>query len=326
MPLVAGCGLGGDETPPTPAGEESIVFSSRRDGDFELYVIRPDGSGLRQLTRNQPGGGSDARDESPSWSPDGKRIAFLSNRDDSGGSLTSYELYIIDADGRNERRLTNDSLGEVRPTWTSDGRLLFGVCGHDLRTCRVETMRADGGDRRRLRAISASDVLFGVSLSPDGSRIASARPEKGDIWAFENTDVYVADADGSDERRLTDDPANDVGAVWSPDGSKLLFASDRDRNGRCLFHDCTGHAPELYVMDADGSDQERLTRSPGTEGGWAWSPDGSRIVFARIRDEEDDYELFVMNADGTCETQITDNASWDWMPSWTGAGDGPLEC
>lgn len=328
LSFLAGCAFGDGEreSRPVRSGPELIAFSSNRDGDFDLYVMRPDGSGLRQLTRNEASRSSEARDESPSFSPDGNRIAFVSNRDHPGGALGSYELYVVDADGSGERRLTNDLLAQSQPSWTSDGRILFGVCGHELRTCRIETMRPDGSDRRRVEAVPASIVLFGIGRSPDGSKVAFARPERGDIWAFENMDVYVADADWSDERRLTNDPGNDGGALWSPDGAKLLFASDRDRNGRCLFHDCVGHAPELYVMTADGSDQRRLTRTRATEGGWAWSPDGSRIVFARIADEEDDYELFLMNADGSCERRLTDHDAWDWMPSWVGAGGGPLEC
>jgi Tol biopolymer transport system component len=325
--LVSAC-THGDDRPaaPLPPGEELIAFSSKRDGDFELYVMRPDGSGLRQLTHNVATEENQARDESPSWSPDGKRIAFVSTRDHPGNPLSSNEIYVIDADGSDERRLTANRRGDLSPVWTIDGRILFTACGRDLRTCRLEQMEADGTDRRRFGNLPARTILFGAAFSPDGSNVAFARPEQGDIWAFRNTDVFVADADGTDERRLTDDPANDIGAGWSPDGSKILFSSDRDRNGGCLFHDCTGYAPEIYVMDADGSDEERLTRSPASEGGGSWSPDGTRIVFSRIPDEDDDYDLFVMNADGSCARRITRHPEWDWQPAWTGSGGKSLEC
>jgi Tol biopolymer transport system component len=326
--LLAACAGGDDasEQLSPPPGEELIAFSSNRDGDFELYVMRPDGSGLRQLTHNEERGANQARDESPSWSPDGKRIAFVSTRDHPGNPLSSYEIYVIDADGRNERRLTANRLGEFGPAWTNDGRIVFAACGRDLRTCRLESSRPDGSDRTRFGALPARVILFGTALSPDGSHVAFARPERGNVWAWRNTDLYVAELDGSDQRQLTDNPANDDGAVWSPDGSKILFTSDRDRNGDCLFHDCIGHAPELYVMDAEGSDEERLTRSPATEAGPTWSPDGTRIIFSRIADEEDDHDLYLANADGSCMRRITADPEWDWMPSWTGSGGKALEC
>jgi Tol biopolymer transport system component len=325
--LLAACaGDDASERRLPPSGEELIAFSSNRDGDFELYVMRPDGSGLRQLTHNKESGANQARDESPSWSPDGRRIAFVSTRDHSGNPLSSYEIYVVHADGGNERRLTANRLGEFDPAWTNDGRIVFGACGRDLRTCRLESIRPDGSDRKRFGTLPASVILFGTALSPDGSQLAFARPERGNIWAWRNTDLYVTEVDGPDERPLTDDPANDGAAAWSPDGSTILFASDRDRNGECLFHDCVGHAPELYVMDADGSDETRLTWSQATEGGATWSPDGTRIIFSRITDEDGDHDLYVANADGSCVRRITRHPDWDWMPSWTGSGGKTLEC
>jgi TolB protein len=114
-------------------------------------------------------------------------------------------------------------------------------------------------------------------------------------------DVYAVDPEDGEATRLTSAPGVDGDAAWSPDGSQLAFVSDRDRNGRCLFHDCTGFAPEIYVTNADGTEHRRLTRTT-------------------------DYELFVINADGSCETRISDNAVSDWMPSWNGSGGKPIEC
>ena len=141
--------------------------------------------------------------------------------------------------------------------------------------------------------------------------------------------------DGSNPTQLTrnrsgDTPGQDTDydhmPAWSPDGRRIVFVSDRDRHGRCLFHDCFGHAPELYVMNGDGSGQRRLTRTSAYETSPAFSPDGTRIVFARISGENDDYELYVMNVDGTCERALTANSAWDWMPDWSGAGGGRLRC
>ncbi|MBA3364766.1 MAG: PD40 domain-containing protein [Actinobacteria bacterium] len=300
-----------------PRGER-IVFSSNRDGDFEIYVMRPRTRAVRQLTRNARSGANAARDEQPTWSPDGRMIAFASTRDHESNPLSSYEIYVMNADGRNQRRLTDGSLGEFAPQWTGDGRILFSACGRDLRTCRLESIRPDGSDRQRFGNLSPLAVLSGTALSPDGSSIAFVRPETGGFWSGKDANIYVSELDGSHESRLTENAANDGAPAWSPDGSRIAFVSDRDKNGRCLFHDCTGNAGEIYVMDADGSRQARLTRDPASDGDPTWSPDGTRIVFTRIADESDDHDLYVVNADGSCETRLTDGGAWDWMPDIDG--------
>jgi TolB protein len=135
-----------------------------------------------------------------------------------------------------------------------------------------------------------------------------------------DTNVVVSDLDGSGERPLTTAPGVDGDPEWSPDGTKLVFSSDRDRNGPCLFHDCTGFAPELYVMNADGTGVRRLTTDRGYDIGATWSPDGKQILFGRIGDQNDDYELYVVSVDGGQRRRLTDNSGWDLMPDWSATG------
>jgi TolB protein len=332
--LLSACGSGEDSRPPEAAtGEELIVFTRGGDSRSALYVMRPDGTGVKQLTRNR------ALSSSPTWSPDGTRIAFASTPNYDGEFPTPFDLYVVDADGTDTRRLTDNRIDELHVHWMSDGRLAFASCWNidELRTCRFETLRPDGTERTRLLGAPPEAArIYGTALSPDGSKLAFASPRAGERWRWpddrffwwsRNLDIYVDTPDGSGKRRLTDDPGNDGWPVWSPDGSTILFQSDRDRNGDCVFHECAGYASELYVMDADGSDQRRLTHTRADESSPAWSPDGTRIVFARTRDDDrDDFELYVMNADGTCEKRLTDNDTEDQEPSWTGSGGGPLEC
>ena len=322
---LAGCTVGGDDevSRPRPSGEERIAFSSKRYGDFDLYTMRPDGTGLRRLTANEGLGANEADDYEPAWSPDGTRIAFLSTRDHPGDDDNSRELYVIDADGRSEKRLTENRAAEYSPTWSPDGTRIAFLRRLATGEAAVFAIDAEGGGESRITEPRAA-LEVSLDWSPDGKRLVVTRVFAG--AARPSADVYALDADDGDETRLTHAGGADGDAAWSPDGSKLVFVSDRDQNGPCLFHDCVGHATEIYVMDADGGDGRRLTRTLDLELFPAWSPDGTRIVFARIADEDDDYELFAMNADGTCETQLTDNAAWDWMPSWTGSGGGPFEC
>jgi WD40 repeat protein len=99
--LFTACEVNSAETPPL-SGEPKdggILFSSKRDGDFEIYLMDPDGSDVRQLTRNESQGENEADEGSPSWSPDGRRIAFTSTSDHEGDGFDSEELYVMEADG-----------------------------------------------------------------------------------------------------------------------------------------------------------------------------------------------------------------------------------
>ncbi len=133
-------------------------------------------------------------------------------------------------------------------------------------------------------------------------------PPSSDMIAFAsnrdgNFEIYVMNADRTNVTRLTDNPAADRSAAWSPDSTQIAFDSTRD--GR----------PEIYVMNADGSNPTRLTSHPAGDTGPAWSPDGTKIAFTSDRDG--DAEICVMNADGTGPVNLTTNpASADFGPSW----------
>ena len=139
---------------------------------------------------------------------------------------------------------------------------------------------------------------------------------KGRIAFYSNRDgnneIYVMNGDGSGLTNLTDNPADDIGPVWSPDGKKIIFLSNRDGN------------TEIYVMNADGSHQTNLTNNPANDGSGSpenldWSPDGKKIAFATDRDGN--WEIYVMNADGSAQTNLTHNpASDDYFPKWSADG------
>jgi Tol biopolymer transport system component len=107
-------------------------------------------------------------------------------------------------------------------------------------------------------------------------------------------------------------------SAWSPDGARLAFVSNRAESAPCLFENCAGYTNELYLMDAEGGDVERLTETPHDEDNPTWTPDGSRIAYSRIRDLRSDYELYVANEDGSCPRRVMET----WARSCP-TGTGP---
>ncbi len=141
-----------------------------------------------------------------------------------------------------------------------------------------------------------------VSLIPMRSYIAyMAKENPADTW-----EIWVMRSDGSDPGRLTSSDANDTVPVWSPDGRRILFESDRDGNR------------EVYVMNADGNKQVNLTSHPAEDGTPSWSPDGSMIVFSSYRDNN--WEIYLMNGDGTNPLRLTYNDASDYAPVWSPDG------
>jgi len=166
---------------------------------------------------------------SPAWSPDGRKIAFVSDRDLNPG------IYVMNADGSRQRRLTGEADLNAGQTWSPDGRkLAFLVPGG--RVSELYVVNADGSGRRKLTRDAG---IAAPAWSPDGRKLAFRSDRNG------NAEIYVAD--GSGLRRLTRNPASDDGPAWSPDGRKIAFSRWHDGDG------------DVYLMNADGSGQTRLT-------------------------------------------------------------------
>jgi Tol biopolymer transport system component len=235
-------------------------------------------------------------------------------------SIVWEEIYVREPDG-SERRLTNDQRADLAPQLLRDGRVSFVSCTfHDDDVppqCTLDAIDPGTGDRETL--LNELGIVFGGELSPDESTFLYTRLGASGV----PLGLFVRELDGGDERRL---PVMGVGGTWSPDGRRIAFVSDRDRNGRCLFHDCIGFADEIYVADADGSDEQRLTEDSADESVPEWSGDGEWLVFGRIPDEDADWDLYAVRADGECEIQLTDTPRWERSATWHGAGHGGLSC
>ncbi|MBI2963639.1 MAG: TolB family protein [Deltaproteobacteria bacterium] len=254
-------------------------------------------SEFRRLTK---GPGLDAM---PSWSPDGRRIVFHARRPaQKGDALPTRKIWIIDRDGRNERRLSDGAAEEYHPVFSPDGsRIAFVSEANGSRD--VWLMDADG--KNPLPLTDDPGLEDHPCWSPDGSRLAYvALPKDGG-----NFDLWIMNADGSGKRKVTFTAANEVFPAWHPQGHRIALASDVNGNF------------DLYTVSLPDEKLAPLVTGPSNDTRPAWSPDGTKIAFTRWPGEgrSRDATLWIANADGSVPTEIA-VAAPAAHPSW--ASDG----
>ncbi len=260
-----------------------IAFASDRSGNFEIYVMNPDGGGLVQVT-NHP-----AEDLNPTWSPDGERLAFVSNRDGN------KEIYIVDAGGGPPVRLTNNAAEDFDPAWSpsvTNPQIAF-VSNRDGND-EVYVMNADGSGQTNLTQNPADDN--DPAWAPTGTLLSFASNRDGDKF-----EIYRMTSTGTNQMRLTNNAFNDVSTTWS--SGRITFQTDRDGND------------EIYTMNADGTNQIRITNNTAFDLDPSRAPDGAVIAFVSNRNGVDNLEIYIANADGSNVIRLTNNAASDVDPA-----------
>ena len=209
------------------------------------------------------------------------------------------EIFVMDPDGGNLQRLTDNRARDWVPNWSKDGEKILFTSDRDG-DMEIYRMNKDGSNVIQLTDNERFDCC--AKWSPDGTQIAfNANGLEGP------QDIYVMYADGSNIRNITNDPGEDWGADWSPDGTMIAFNS-----GRLGQRD-------VYVINVDGTNLQNLTNHPDQDIAPAWSPDGEHIAF--YSDREGNYEVFVMAADGSNPTNLTNDPGSDHGPNWSPDGN-----
>ncbi len=303
---------GGGEDPSPPliaAGTDVLAFASKPGDYWHIYTMNADGTHRRRLTD------AGAHDREPDWSPDGTKIAFvrLANEADHAG-----EIYVMDADGSNERLLASG--GE--PQWSPDGNLIAftgppAVPTSTGQPASIWVMHADGSDQRRL--FEGEGAAADVTWSPVGGLLAFAgiapNLPPGPTTGSQTTNLYTMTEKGTLVRRLTD-TVYACNSEFSPDGTRLAFITS---NGGPFV---------VWTMAADGSDKTQLTKGPGTNAFPHWSPDGALIAFGFDPDGEPHWStvpqtagptpgsIWSMRTDGTALKRISPPDANDADPAY----------
>jgi Tol biopolymer transport system component len=244
----------------------SVAFISVAGAASEIFIAGADGHSLRQLTVNS------VPEHSPAWSPNGQYLVFSRQAIDNAEST---DLVIMNVETREERLLTNSLEIEASPIWSPDGtRIAYIVVssrGHQIKIIDAQT----GELQAQVNELTGN--LNDLSWSPDGTRLMFTNVEV-------RVSIYVMELASNRITQLTDEAHHNETPMWSPDGRQIVFVSNRDGN------------LELYIMNADGTNQQRLTNDQtALEAFPAWAVDGNRIAYAEFITTD----IYVMNADGS---------------------------
>jgi Tol biopolymer transport system component len=265
-----------------------IAYSLFDQTTDQVYSINADGSGQQQLTNDT------FFSLEPVWSPDGSKIAYVSDVNNDGNA----QILIMHSDGSNKVNLTNDANVNFDPQWSPDGtKIAFGVTPSGGGNTGIVVMNADGSGQHQITNGTSDST---PSWKPDGSSIIYT------CWDGSHDQLCLVNPDGTNQSQFTNDPHAHQRASWSPGGTKILFI----------------YAPTLYdnhiaTMNPDGTNLQLLPTTGTNTNDPSWSPDGTKILFDDSGVGSSSQSMYYMNSDGTGETAITpDDGFYSSFGSW----------
>ncbi len=275
-----------------PGSNGRITFASNATGTVQIYTMLPDGNGVTQLT-NTTGANNIISD----WSPDGRLIAFDSDRVRSG-----VQVFVMKADGGGVRQVTHLGGFSGDPSWSPDGSQLVFEHAPPRGCCQnIYSIQADGTHVRKLTSLGNGTIPAEPEYSPDGQWIAfQQNPNGGALSA-----IFVMHADGTDLQEVTPLGMDADHADWSPDGSLIVFNNDRQLA-----------VGDIFTIHPDGTGITQLTNViPLGEADFRahFSPDGTKIVFNHAAPDLASNEVLVMNANGSSPQVLNTNG---FAPDW----------
>jgi Tol biopolymer transport system component len=274
-------------------GSLTVGVNVRKD-DWDVYRVDPDGSAVDLTPRT-----SRSHDDQAAWSPDGKKLAFSSDR--SG----SFAIYLMNPDGSGVTPVPNTTGGR-QPSWSPDGtKLLFQAPPGSF---QLFVVNVDGTGLMQLTNTAAPAQNFNPHFSPAGNKIvfSSNRTQNYSCGGGSAAclSVYTMKPDGSNVVKLTDDSLDAAWPDWSPSGNDIVFTNH--------WYDPNSN---IFVIHADGTELRQVTHTTGDNFQGRWSPDGTKIVYTNL--DSFPFELYTINSDGTgSPTKLTSIGGAAFGPDW----------
>ena len=266
----------------SPDGKQ-IVYTSRRTGTLDIYVLDVASGQSRQLT-------NDVRDDQGArFSPDGQWIVFISDR---GGQR---DLWLMPSAGGNANRLTNDAAVESAPRWSGDGKSIYYLKTQNA--VELQLVPIAGGPARTIH--SWEEYAIGTArISPDGKTVLFQTDRVG------SGDVFTIPVTGGEPASFGSSPRAEYLPRYSPDGSQVAMISER------------GGSPDIWLVPVGGGEPRNLTSAPGDEGEPVWSPDGKSIAFNSDRDAGG-FDLWIIPTAGGTPTRLTTTSMRPAFTQWS---------